>query len=157
MNESLSLRILLCALGWALSACETTPKLPPFALQGTRSREIKSSEAPLTGRWEGRWISAKHRNSSGRLSCEMTPTAPEVYRARFLAQWHIFRTRYEVTLRTHSRNGRVSFEGSHALPALFGGEYRYRGIVKGNFLEARYESSYDSGMWDLKRVLSEAP
>jgi hypothetical protein len=117
---------------------------------------MASSEAPLAGRWEGRWISAKHRSSSGRLFCEMTPTAPEVYRARFLAQWHIFRTRYEVILRTQSRNGQISFEGSYGLPAIFGGEYRYRGTLKGNFLEAQYESNYDSGVWDLKKVVSEA-
>jgi hypothetical protein len=115
-----------------------------------------SHEAPLAGRWEGRWISSKHQKSSGRLSCEMTPTVPGVYQARFIAQWHIFRTRYEVTLRTHSRNGRTSFEGSHRLPAIFGGEYRYRGMLHGNFVQACYESSYDSGVWDLKRVVAKA-
>ncbi len=151
MTKELSLRILLCGLAWALSACATIQEKHPGI-----SGERPSYKAPLAGSWEGRWMSDKHRNSSGRLHCEMAPTGPGVYRARFLAQWHVFRTGYDVTIQAQSRGGRILFEGAYSLPAIFGGEYRYRGVLKGNLMEARYDSAYDFGALEMRKVIPAA-
>ena len=156
MNKSLGLRLVLCALGLGPGACASMKNGPKAPRNGCIHREPASFKAPLAGCWEGRWISRRHENSSGRLRCEMTPTDPGLYRAGFLAEWHVFRTRYAVMIRTRSRGGRISFEGAHALPAIFGGEYRYQGVVRGDRMEARYDSRYDSGVLELRRVVEDS-
>lgn len=156
MNKSLGLRFVLCALGSGLGSCASMKDKPAVLRNGCIRREPASFKAPLAGCWEGRWISRKHENSSGRLHCEMTPTEPGVYRAGFFAEWHVFRTRYAVMIRAQPRCGRISFEGAHSLPAIFGGEYRYQGMVRGDRMEARYDSLYDSGVLELRRVVTGA-
>jgi hypothetical protein len=156
MNKSLGLRLVLCALGLGLGACASMKNRPKEPRNGCIHREPASFKAPLAGCWEGRWISRRHENSSGRLRCEMTPTEPGVYRAGFLAQWHVFRTRYAVMIRTQSRGGGISFEGAHSLPAIFGGEYRYQGVVRGDRMDALYDSRYDSGVLELRRVVADS-
>ena len=119
-------------------------------------------------RWDGRWTSGKHRTrsgepSGGRLRCVLTEAASDCFpakrparpaqalRASFHANWMVFSSDYTMTL-TPLSGSRTEFRGTHALPAIFGGTYRYTARIAGDRFTARYDSSYDHGTFDLTRV-----
>ena len=113
-------------------------------------------------RWDGRWTSARHKSASGpaggRLRCVIEPVADSRVLAHFRANWEAFSANYDVTFEPKSkRGGEVrEFRGSHDLPKIFGGTYRYDARIAGDRFSARYDSSYDSGTFQLTRQLTDA-
>ena len=114
-------------------------------------------------RWEGRWTSGYHKTlagspAGGRLRCVIEPVDEARILAHFHANWQAFSADYsvpfEVTLRSHGKP--VAFRGTHELPKIFGGTYRYDARVSGDRFSARYSSSYDSGTFEMTRQLTNA-
>ena len=54
---------------------------------------------------------------------------------------------------TERMGNRLQFKGQHDLGPLFGGIYRYRGEVTPSRFSATYDSRYDTGVFDLRRVV----
>ena len=152
-------RLLLVLLCTVLTACS--------------SFEAKwhAAKTPAT-RWDGRWTSEKHTApgggpAGGRLRCVLGETAvatgcfpaprgsrpvtAHALRADFHANWLLFSSDYTMTL-TPAKNSRTDFHGTHDLPKMFGGTYRYIAHLSGEHFTARYDSSYDHGTFDLTRV-----
>lgn len=117
-------------------------------------------------RWEGRWTSARHRNAAnvpegGRLRCVMEHRADSRILAHFHANWQLFAADYEVPFEPKRQGPRqpgeaLEFRGTHELTKLFGGTHRYEARMKGNQFSARYDSSYDSGKFEMTRQLTSA-
>ncbi len=123
-------------------------------------------------RWDGRWTSAKHRGKNGaaeggrlravlaevRVATNCSPEKSAVkpgtrtdLRADFHANWLIFASSYSMTLKPVPGSP-TEFRGTHELPAVFGGTYRYTARRVGDRLNATYDSSYDRGTFELTRV-----
>ena len=114
-------------------------------------------------RWEGRWTSGYHKTpagspAGGRLRCVIEPVNDARILAHFHANWLAFSADYsvpfDVTLRSHGTP--VAFRGTHALPKIFGGLYRYDARISGDRFSARYTSSYDAGTFEMTRQLTNA-
>lgn len=152
-------RLLLVLLCGALAACSSFDAEWRAAAHGPT-------------RWDGRWTSEKHAAPSGgpaggRLRCVLTtvkiatncfPTEPRIkpstqthLRASFHANWLLFSSNYTMTL-TPLPGSRTDFRGTHDLPAIFGGTYRYTAHISGDHFTARYDSTHDRGTFDLTRV-----
>jgi hypothetical protein len=148
-------RLLLLAVVVACGACSS------FDAKWRAAEKAAGPNGPT--RWDGRWTSEKHRGKSGepeggRLRAVLTPvvaTAPAAgvgpLRADFRANWLTFAASYTMTL-TPVPGSRTDFRGTHELPAIFGGTYRYTARLIGDRLTATYDSSYDRGTFDLTRV-----
>lgn len=130
-------------------------------------RKWRTAESPATC-WDGRWISEKHAApgggpAGGRLRCLLTEAATNCFpkrpgikpakalQADFRANWLAFASSYTMTL-TPLPGSRTDYRGTHELPAMFGGTYRYTARIAGDHFTARYDSSYDRGTFDLRRV-----
>ena len=136
-------RQLLAVLCGALTACSSF------------DAKWRTAKSPAT-RWAGRWTSEKHTTpgggpSGGRLRCVLEKAPTHARRADFHANWKIFSSDYTMTL-TPANNSRTDFHGTHDLPKMFGGTYRYTAHISGDRFTARYDSSYDHGTFDLTRV-----
>lgn len=116
-------------------------------------------------RWDGRWTSEHHRSltgrpASGRLRCVLEPVDERRTRALFHANWLMFSSNYAVVLAAKTppylqKRGRpVELSGTHELPKMFGGVYRYDARISGNRFTARYTSSYDRGTFEMTRQLT---
>ena len=149
MSLRLCLRLIVLSLAVSLTACSS------FDRQWKEAATSRTAE-----RWDGRWTSAKHITGSGapaggRLRA-VTETAPDgSMKAQIHANWLAFSTNYTVTFQPKggSPGGkRRAFSGTHQLPKMFGGTYRYEAVREGDHLTARYDSSYDHGKFDLHRV-----
>ena len=153
-------RLLLVLLCGALAACSS------FDAEWRAAADRTTAHGPT--RWDGRWTSEKHRTlrgepSGGRLRCVLTEAATNCFpaksparpaqalRASFHANWKVFSSDYTMTL-TPLSGSRTDFRGTHELPAIFGGTYRYTAHIAGDRFTARYDSSYDRGTFDLTRV-----
>jgi len=153
-------RLLLAAMLVAGSACSSF------------DGRWRAAENPATAqgatRWDGRWTSEKHKKQGGvaeggRLRCVLGEVATNCFpsgqsmkpgralRADFRANWLLFTSDYTMTL-TPVKGSRTEFVGSHDLPAIFGGTYRYTARIAGDRFTARYESSYDRGLFELSRI-----
>lgn len=106
---------------------------------------------PFAGRWEGKWVSAKHRNADGRLRCLLTPIAPERYQANFKADWMIFTSTYSTVFDAQRKGNEITFRGSENLGPLFGGVYTLAGKATPEQFTATYDSSYDTGTFEMRR------
>ena len=142
------LPVLLCG---ALAACSS------FEARW-RAAEKPDTAGSLT-RWEGRWTSEKHTEpggapAGGRLRCVLEPAAEEKLHALFRAHWMAFTSDYEMSLAPagSGRAARAEFRGTHELPKIFGGTYRYTAHIVGDRFSARYDSSYDLGTFTLRRL-----
>lgn len=132
-----------------------------FAACSSFDRQWKSAaSSPTATRWEGRWTSELHKTSSGfsggRLRAVLEPAPEGKLTAHFHANWKIFSSDYTMTL---NPNGPVrprakvrEFVGTHDLPKAFGGTYRYEAQIAGDDFKARYDSSYDTGIFTLRRL-----
>ncbi len=118
-------------------------------------------------RWDGRWTSARHKTATGapdggRLRCVIEPPASSAIVAHFHANWQAFAADYTVSFtpqkpaQSKTHRGVVELRGTHELPKLFGGTYRYEGRIAGDRFRARYDSSYDSGTFEMTRQLTNA-
>src|SRR5262249_27934692 len=114
-------------------------------------------------RWEGQWTSDKHHKSDGskeggRLRCVLEPVPGDKLVAHFHANWKIFASNYSTTLEPVPgvpRNCKsLEYRGTQALPKLFGGVYHYDATIAGDSFVAKYTSSYDHGLFTLRRVPS---
>ena len=145
------LRLALLVFAFAFTACSSFD-------QEWRRAAITPAADKFSGRWEGHWTSAKHAGSGGRLQCLLSPLASSserdqrTYRAFFKAHWLIFSSSYVVPLRATERDGQLRFEGSHALPALVGGVYRFKGSATTQRFLSSYDSSYDQGRFEMKHL-----
>lgn len=149
-------RLLLFATVGMFSACSSFD---------AKWRAAEKSTGPHGAtRWDGRWTSEKHAApagggpAGGRLRAVLTPIVPNTsaqripaQRADFRANWLIFASGYTMTLTPVPRS-RTDYRGTHDLPAIFGGTYRYTARLSGDRLAATYDSSYDRGTFDLTRV-----
>ena len=158
MRMRLAIRFFAAALLVAGSGCSSFD---------SRWKTAAAPNSPAS-RWDGRWTSEKHRApggdgpAGGRLRAVLTGLDPNglptqritpstKLRADFHANWLIFASSYTVTLEPVS-GSRTDFRGTHELPKLFGGTYRYDSRLAGDRLSARYTSSYDHGTFALQRI-----
>lgn len=154
-------RPLLALLCGALAACSSF------------DAKWRAAENPGPGvsRWEGRWMSEKHTAqpgvpAGGKLRAVLTelhvpagsylPPGPapglgRPMRADFHAHWLAFTSDYAMTL-TPVPGSSAKFRGTHELPAIFGGTYRYSARIAGDRFTAFYDSSYDCGTFTLQRL-----
>jgi hypothetical protein len=108
-------------------------------------------------RWDGRWSSAKHHAlnggpEGGRLRCVVEKADSGRLDAHFHANFLCFSGNYSVRLEPKPRGAKMEYRGTQELPQVFGGTYWYVArITKDRFL-ARYDSDYDNGTFDLRRV-----
>ena len=119
-------------------------------------RAWKEAPAPtgqdlLAGRWEGQWVSEKHKGHSGRLRGVMIPQGNDRYRAEFKAHWFTFSSTYSVDFQTRLHKGVVHFQGEHDLGRLYGGLYSFIGHADAKSFRASYDSSYDRGVFEMTR------
>ena len=115
-------------------------------------------------RWEGRWVSAHHKTPAGtpeggRLRCVIEPLNDARILAHFHANWLAFSADYSVPFdakipRTGKRGAPVEFRGTHELPKMFGGVYRYDARISAERFTAQYGSSYDAGIFEMTRLLT---
>ena len=144
-TSSLAL-LLLCAL---FAACSSF---------GRQWKDAASSKSAT--RWEGRWTSHQHKTPSGpaggRLRAVIEPAVEGKLTAHFHANWQIFSSDYTMTLNPRDpatrRGAAREFVGTHELPKMFGGTYRYQAQIAGDDFKASYDSSYDTGIFTLRRL-----
>lgn len=137
----------------SLSGC-ASPERP-------RVSQAALAADPFAGKWEGRWTSAKHHDSGGRLRCTLTPVGREAgaapgtgcYLAHFTAHWLTFSSTYDVPLTTRRERTELRFHGTHDLPAIFGGTYTFDGRATAGRFDSTYTSSYDHGTFQMTRPL----
>jgi len=114
-------------------------------------------------RWDGRWTSAKHVTRAGqpvggRLRAVLEPAADDRITAHFHANWMIFSSDYTMVLEPKGRpagprrGSAREYRGTHELPKKFGGTYQYDARLAGDEFSARYTSSYDHGIFTLRRL-----
>lgn len=105
----------------------------------------------IEGQWEGLWKSDVNGHT-GRLRCIVTRIADDQYRARFQAvYWKLFRFTHTVVLETRETDGSHTLHGSANLGWWAGGEYKYEGETTATEFTARYESSRDHGVFEMRR------
>jgi hypothetical protein len=155
-------RIILAAIALNLCACTSfdrewsvwskqTPtllrtKVPP-----------PTTQSPFDGRWVGTWTSERHHKlfssepAAGSVRCVFTKMDPYRYRAHFRATWMNFRTDHLATLSGKQRGKTVHLHGTESLSKVFG-SYRYDGTVTPTHFSLRYDSRYDSGTMEMRKV-----
>ena len=114
------------------------------------------SRDPFAGRWEGRWTSTKHRGAGGSLRCVLTPHDARHYRGAFRAGWLGIHSSYTALLQAERRGRELRLRGGKDLGFLFGGIYRYEGRVTPARFVATYDSSYDTGRFEMARPAQES-
>ena len=140
-----ALRAFLLVLALAGSACTTSFE--------RKWREPGPTAASgFSGKWEGEWISEKHRNAKGRLRCLLQEEAPNRFHAQFKADWMIFSSGYSTRFTAVRKGKAIEFFGSENLGPLFGGIYRFKGRATERKFVASYDSSYDTGVFEMRRV-----
>ncbi len=125
-----------------------------------REAAATGTDDRFSGRWQGRWSSSKHRNSGGELRCILKRSGPAasgqrdalLYQAHFKARWLLFSSSYKVPLTARLRGETLSFSGAHALPAVYGGLYRFEGSATPRHFSSSYHSSYDEGRFEMDRL-----
>ena len=110
--------------------------------------------APLVGSWEGTWHSDPSGHAGG-LRCIISRT-DSGYRSRYDATFTflIFPLgfEYEVPLSAVKDGDAWRFRGSALIDyCIAGGTYEYEGYVAGDEFVASYRSSFDSGVFRMKR------
>lgn len=143
-----------CALVFSLgllSACSSFDR---------QWKEAASGKEGLT-RWDGVWKSGKNvyvngAYHHGRLRCVLAAQPDKKLKAYFHANWLMFSGNYDMTLQPVAAGPRRKdpgdYEGTHELPAMFGGTYHYRATIAGDHFEAKYTCQIDQGIFELRRV-----
>ena len=157
------LRLTLAALALNLCACTSFDREWALWSQTTPALLRKrvpppTPQSPFDGRWVGRWTSERHHKlfsrdaESGTVRCVFTKMDPYRYRAHFRATWLNFRTDHLATLNGKQRGSTLHLHGSQPVSELFGGSYRYDGTVTPNRFSLRYDSKYDSGTMEMRKL-----
>jgi len=145
------LRGVLALLAGLLAACSS-----PF---DQRWHDAGQGQGGAT-RWDGHWTSGKNVYANGvfhhgRLRCVIVPQPDHCLEAYFHANWLIFSGNYDTPLQpvlTGPRRRNVQkYRGTHDLPAIYGGTYHYLATIEGDRFLTHYTSSYDTGIFDLRR------
>lgn len=146
------LRSVLVLLASLLAACSSSS----FDTQWKDAGQAKGH----TTRWDGQWTSGKNVYANGafhhgRLRCVLVEQPDRSLEAHFHANWLIFAGNFDTSLQpvlTGPRRRNVrKYEGTHDLPAVYGGTYHYHATIEGDRFFTRYSSSYDVGTFDLHR------
>jgi hypothetical protein len=117
-----------------------------------------TAQSPFDGRWAGKWTSERHHKlfanepASGDVRCVFTKMDPYRYRAHFLAIWMNIRSEHLVTLNGKQRGSTIHLHGTQPVSRLFGGSYRYDGTVTPTHFSLRYDSRYDTGTVEMRKV-----
>lgn len=107
---------------------------------------------PLVGAWEGAWTSDV-REDGGRLRCLIARRTDGRYDARFRATyWGLLTASYTIALTTEKLADIWRFNGQEDLGFMAGGIYGYEGYTDGVKFVCAYSSTYDEGMFRMKRV-----
>lgn len=151
MKTTLFFRLTLALAALVLAGCASFER----DWKGAEQRSAVAKSDAFTGRWDGRWTSAKHRTrngfAGGRLRCLLSKVDDRRYEARFKANWMIFTSSYRTLFTVERRGRELQLAGEHKLSAMFGGVYKYAGRVTPERFTATYDSSYDSGKFEMQR------
>ena len=131
------------------SGCST------FGRDWNKAASTSTSE-PLAGRWSGEWLSEVNGHH-GRLRAVAVPHGTNRFRIRFQATyagWLRFGYTMETTTGELSAD-KLPFSGEADLGIW--GAYRCDGQSTNDRFEARYESKYDHGRFDMRRPNPESP
>jgi hypothetical protein len=131
--------------------------------EGSKTLFVKTEPPPtpqsaFDGRWEGRWTSSRHRApfsnemESGNLRCIFTRIDPYRYRANFRAEWLLGASDFLSELYGRQRGNTLHLKGQIPVSPIFGGTYRYEGEVTPSHFTLRYDSSYDTGTFEMRKV-----
>lgn len=111
-------------------------------------------QSPFDGRWEGRWTSQRHRApfskemEGGNLKCVFTQIDPYRFRANFRAEWLLGASQYLAELYGHQRGNTLHLKGqANAIVP-----YTYEGTVTPNRFTLSYDSSYDTGTFEMRKL-----
>ncbi len=109
----------------------------------------------LAGRWEGHWLSDVNGHN-GNLRCLITRSNEHEYAARFRATyWRVLRFSYTVPLQVEPHDGGWRLRGEADLGRTAGGVYRYAGTATPTNFHSTYDSKYDHGIFEMKRLMGE--
>jgi hypothetical protein len=160
-------RLLLALLALGLPACSThyfakewRQWTPPGEIQHfpRKTEEVPNSGGKLDGRWVGRWTSDRHKSlisrepEGGEVRCVLTRIDPYRYRAHFQAKWLTFAEYYVAELYGREHGNTFEAKGSFPVSPVFGGTYHYRATITPANFSLRYDSRYDSGTMELRKV-----
>jgi hypothetical protein len=95
---------------------------------------------------------------SGKLSGTIKKSADGTYSAAFTAIFAtIFTHKSKVTLTAEPDGARWKFKGEKDLGFFSGGVYTYDGYSDGTEFHSTYDSTFDKGTFEMKRVEEAAP
>jgi hypothetical protein len=119
------------------------------------SRSATDTGSPLVGSWEGTWHSDPSGHAGG-LRCILT-RSDSGYRSRYYATFTFLilplSFEYEIPLTVLQDGEAWRFRGSAVIDYFIaGGPYEYEGLVTGDEFVASYRSSFDSGVFRMKRA-----
>lgn len=137
--------LLLTVLATSLSACSSHFE------EKWKAAGRQPVKDPYAGRWAGEWKSTRGTHG-GRLECIFTKETPARYTANFHAHWHGFSSSHTVPFATKRTREGLRFHGQQDLGLLQGGVYKYEGIVTPRTFRVQYDSWYDTGVFELRRV-----
>jgi hypothetical protein len=107
-----------------------------------------SAGDPLSGRWEGEWISEAN-GARGALRCVMVPSGPGRWQARFHATFaRVLKACYDTEFEDHG----AGLRGSSNLGTFSGGVYEYAGEVTDDHFVSTFQSRTDRGSFRMRRV-----
>ncbi|MFP4139554.1 MAG: hypothetical protein ACOCZU_01620 [Planctomycetota bacterium] len=148
--------LLLAAAGGAVRGCGEGEE---FVAPTTQPADSDQPVDPLVGRWTGTWTS-DGIHGSGELVSVIDKQGEGEYLATFRARFGgglFSMTQRDVTLVITGRAGkRVTFKGEKDLGFMNGGVYTYVGHAEDGTFEARYDSSFDSGVFTMERTPHDA-
>ena len=119
-----------------------------------KTEAAPTPQSPFDGRWIGKWTSARHHTpfsrkmEDGELRCVFTKIDPYRWRANFRAEWLLGASHFLTDLYGHERGHVLHLHGeaSAIVP------YRYDGVVTPNHFVLHYDSSYDTGTFELRKL-----
>ena len=138
--------------------------LPSCGLSFRSAWKAPASNAGVSGKWEGTWLSTASGHT-GKLRAVIHPMLKEHPMASRAPEGQAFQFFYHCTWRgilsaafkttqqvVKQKNGTYAFKGDHQMPNWVGGVYHYEGTIKGDDFNACYESAMDRGTFTMKRV-----
>ena len=106
----------------------------------------------LAGQWEGTWSSTSN-GMGDHLRCTVIKSEDGKYTAGFEATFaKIFTHRSTVTLAAEADGDKWRFRGRQDLGLLSGGVYTYEGYSDGQEFYSTYDSTFDKGVFRMKRA-----
>jgi len=119
------------------------------------ARSTSESAGALVGPWEGTWHSDPSGHHGGLRS--IITSSDSGYRSRYYATFTFLflplSFEYEVPLTALPDGDAWRFRGSAVIDYFIaGGLYEYEGLVSGDEFVASYRSSFDSGIFRMKRA-----